>query len=291
MDAKKTGAFIAQLRKEKRYTQKDLAQIMHVSDKTVSKWETGRGMPDTALLKPLSEVLGVSVGELLSGERMPEEEVRELTDAVIVETLRKPDKKMTVIAFIASVVAALVLILVLDLMPWQWRVVRSVRSDGYDLRINKLTKTITDGTTVCDYTVSEEDGNYFIAVTYPDGSTFSWSYYYRDRGKLVVDEQTSADYDESKYLPGGVLVRGLRLVYFMDFGSHASMEQVMLALWGIFLIPLGIAFILCREIIMERLFGWIYKSAELSHAGAVTGYILSIAVLTAGIVLLIASLY
>ena len=70
MDSKKTGAFIAMLRKEKKLTQMELAQLLHVSDKTISKWETGRGMPDTALLKPLSEALGVSIGELLTGARM-----------------------------------------------------------------------------------------------------------------------------------------------------------------------------------------------------------------------------
>ena len=66
MDAKKTGALISQLRKERGYTQKDLAELLHVSDKAISRWETGKGYPDTALLKPLSDALGIGVSELLA---------------------------------------------------------------------------------------------------------------------------------------------------------------------------------------------------------------------------------
>ena len=68
MDAKTTGRFIAELRKQKGYTQKELAEKIMVTDKAISRWETGKGLPDTSLLKPLGDILGVSVGELLSGK-------------------------------------------------------------------------------------------------------------------------------------------------------------------------------------------------------------------------------
>ena len=74
IDKKKFGAFVAQLRKEKGYTQKELAEQLFVSDKAVSKWETAVSIPDTTLLIPLSELLGVSVTELLMCERMEKEE-------------------------------------------------------------------------------------------------------------------------------------------------------------------------------------------------------------------------
>ena len=64
------GSFIAMLRKEKGYTQKELAQRLFISDKAVSKWETAVSIPDTALLIPLSDLLGVSVTELLMCERI-----------------------------------------------------------------------------------------------------------------------------------------------------------------------------------------------------------------------------
>lgn len=94
MDAGKTGAFIAQLRKEKGCTQKTLAEQLNVSDKAISRWETGKGFPETTLLKPLSDALGVSVGELLAGERITEEAVKEKVDHVIVSSMEKSQKKL-----------------------------------------------------------------------------------------------------------------------------------------------------------------------------------------------------
>jgi len=69
MDTVKTGALIAQARREKELTQKDLAQALHVSVQAVSKWERGLNFPDIALLEPLAELLGLSVSELMAGER------------------------------------------------------------------------------------------------------------------------------------------------------------------------------------------------------------------------------
>ncbi len=68
MDKYVTGSVIRRLRERKQLTQEELAERIHVSGKTVSKWETGRGYPDISLLGPLAEALGISVIELLSGE-------------------------------------------------------------------------------------------------------------------------------------------------------------------------------------------------------------------------------
>jgi len=73
MDQIKIGKFIAGLRKEKNITQQQLGDKIGVSFKTISKWETGRGMPELSLLKPLSEELGVTINELLSGEKIESE--------------------------------------------------------------------------------------------------------------------------------------------------------------------------------------------------------------------------
>ena len=70
IDKEKLGAFISQLRKEKGYTQKELAERLFISNKAVSKWETGASMPDTSLLIPLADLLGVTVTELLTCQRM-----------------------------------------------------------------------------------------------------------------------------------------------------------------------------------------------------------------------------
>ena len=67
MDKYITGAAIKELRERRKLTQLQLADILGVSDKTVSKWETGKGYPDITLLEPIAEAFGVSVPELMSG--------------------------------------------------------------------------------------------------------------------------------------------------------------------------------------------------------------------------------
>ena len=68
MDQKKTGALIAARRKELNLTQKVLAEKLHISDRTVSKWERGVGFPDISLLEPLADTLGLSVLDLIQAE-------------------------------------------------------------------------------------------------------------------------------------------------------------------------------------------------------------------------------
>lgn len=69
MDENKIGQFIVELRKEKNMTQKELAEQLHITDKAVSKWERGLSCPDISLLSPLAEILGVTTGELLNGQK------------------------------------------------------------------------------------------------------------------------------------------------------------------------------------------------------------------------------
>lgn len=69
MDAGKTGRFIAEKRKERNLSQKELADFLHITDKAISKWERGLSFPDITVLIPLSEVLNVSLYDLLTGGR------------------------------------------------------------------------------------------------------------------------------------------------------------------------------------------------------------------------------
>ena len=73
MEAKKSGAFIAARRKELQMTQRQLSEELGISDKTVSKWETGNGLPDMAIILPLCQLLEINVNELLSGERQTQD--------------------------------------------------------------------------------------------------------------------------------------------------------------------------------------------------------------------------
>ena len=67
MNQEKIGKFILELRKEKNMTQQELADKIGVTDRAISKWENGRGMPDLSLMKPLCDVLGITLNELISG--------------------------------------------------------------------------------------------------------------------------------------------------------------------------------------------------------------------------------
>ena len=69
MEAKEVGRFIAGMRKEKKMTQAELAEKIHVTDKAVSRWERGLGYPDIQTIEPLAQALGISVLELMGSER------------------------------------------------------------------------------------------------------------------------------------------------------------------------------------------------------------------------------
>lgn len=90
IDNEKFGTFVSYLRKEKGFTQKELAEKLLISDKAISKWERGLSMPDIALLLPLSESLGVTITELLRGERMesPEPMPMQEVEALVAGTIR-----------------------------------------------------------------------------------------------------------------------------------------------------------------------------------------------------------
>ena len=88
VNCEKTGEFIAKLRTELSLTQKELADRIGVTDKAVSKWETGRGFPDVGVLEILAKELGVSVTELMNGERFVPEKASSQADSAVLETLR-----------------------------------------------------------------------------------------------------------------------------------------------------------------------------------------------------------
>ncbi len=88
MDNIKTGELIRQRRKEKGMTQKDLAEKLHITDRAVSKWERGLCAPDISMLEPLSEVLEVSILEIICGERKVVEEKSEEVEISVKEVIR-----------------------------------------------------------------------------------------------------------------------------------------------------------------------------------------------------------
>ena len=105
MDQIKIGKFIADERKRKGYTQKQLSEKLEISDKTISKWERGNGFPEVSLLLPLCNELEITVNELLSGERVSEEDYLKKAEENMVNLVREAresKKKIVLSAMVAG---------------------------------------------------------------------------------------------------------------------------------------------------------------------------------------------
>ena len=88
MDIIKTGEFIAKLRKDKGLTQEQFGDKMGVTNKTVSRWETGKYLPPADILLLMSELFDVSINELLAGQRLSDDEYKQTADNNLTEALR-----------------------------------------------------------------------------------------------------------------------------------------------------------------------------------------------------------
>lgn len=126
MDQIKIGRFIADERKRKGYTQKQLSEKLEISDKTISKWERGNGFPEVSLLLPLCNELEITVNELLSGERVSEEDYRKKAEENMVNLVKEAQeskKKIilsAMVAFLTSIAAIPLFVLsgVLAMESW-----------------------------------------------------------------------------------------------------------------------------------------------------------------------------
>ena len=109
MNQVKTGQFIKACRKKKNLTQREVADRLNISEKTVSKWETGNGLPEVSLMLPLCELLEISVNELLSGERLDEKRYFEKAEQNIMSLIQEKAeaKKKLIIAVIIAVITLL----------------------------------------------------------------------------------------------------------------------------------------------------------------------------------------
>ena len=94
MNQEKIGKFIAKCRKDKKMTQSELAEKLGVTDKSIGNWENGRNMPDLSLFKPLCDELGISINDLLSGEKISKDKYQERFEENIVNTIDYSTKKI-----------------------------------------------------------------------------------------------------------------------------------------------------------------------------------------------------
>ena len=121
MNQEKIGKFIAQMRKEKNLTQEELGNKLGITKNAISKWERGLSLMDLALLKPLSEILEVSINEILQGEKIENNKYLDKYEDNIVKTINYSNQKITkyqrIIALILIIMGLIVIISALMIFP------------------------------------------------------------------------------------------------------------------------------------------------------------------------------
>ena len=113
MEQEKIGKFIAEKRKQKGLTQLQLAEKLCITDRAVSKWETGRSMPDSSIMLLLCEVLDMEVNELLNGEEIKDNDLDKKQKELILELVKEKensDKKLLAVEFAVGILSVIVLL-------------------------------------------------------------------------------------------------------------------------------------------------------------------------------------
>lgn len=136
MDQIKIGRFIAECRRLQGLTQAQLAEKLNITDRAVSKWETGRSLPDAALMLALCEILDISVNELLNGERVTMENKQEKNEQILLEMAKELERKnktiwttmcvIMIVSITALLAGNLAAALFMPEGPWQLVVVVAV---------------------------------------------------------------------------------------------------------------------------------------------------------------------
>ena len=120
MDQIKIGKFIAELRKEQNMTQSDLAEKLNISNRAVSKWETGKSMPDTGIMQELCSCLNISVNELLSGERISPDEYNIKAEENLIALSGQSSKRNSGYGITSILTLIFVVLKLTDNIDWPW---------------------------------------------------------------------------------------------------------------------------------------------------------------------------
>lgn len=113
MDQSKIGKFIAERRKQKNLTQMQLAEKLGITDKAISKWERGIAMPDSSIMLELCDILGISVSDLLHGEKIAVDTSNKELENSLIEAIKQKeeaDKRLLKAEIVLCIIAALPLI-------------------------------------------------------------------------------------------------------------------------------------------------------------------------------------
>lgn len=122
MDQIKIGKFIAQMRKDQGLTQRQLAELLSISDKTISKWECGKGLPEASLMLPLCEALHMTVNDLLTGEKVSPSEYQKNAEENMMGLLKENEENkkrmaLSVICGVITIIAVCALVVIAAFLP------------------------------------------------------------------------------------------------------------------------------------------------------------------------------
>ena len=117
MDQIQIGKFIAEMRKSTNLTQKQLAEALSISDKTVSKWECGKGLPDVSLMLPLCNMLNITVNDLLSGEKVSQADYQKKAEGNMMDLMKENEENrkrmaLSIITGVITIIAVCALIVI-----------------------------------------------------------------------------------------------------------------------------------------------------------------------------------
>ena len=121
MDQIRIGKFIAESRKARNLTQRQLADALSISDKTISKWECGKGLPEVSLMLPLCAALDMTVNDLLSGEKVSSADYQEKAEGNMINLMKENEENkkrmaLSIITGVITVIAVCALIVIVSLI-------------------------------------------------------------------------------------------------------------------------------------------------------------------------------
>lgn len=184
MDNIKFGNFILKLKKENNMTQKELAEKLHVTDKAISKWERGLSFPDIMLLKPLSEIFGITITELLNAEKQNskpekiEEKVLQIVNQL--ETEKRKKRTKTIFRILIVVLVVIMLGIGLTISKKELHTYNPIRAVIGYLQVTKFNQ---------EYAIV---GNFPLKTIYAT-SQFEIEQYMKDRGYIKEEGIKAGD--------------------------------------------------------------------------------------------------
>lgn len=188
MDNEKFGKFVAMLRKENNMTQKELADKLQITNKAVSKWERGNSFPDITMLKPLADVLNISVAELINCEKgnKNETDIDDKTKKILEDVYRSGKKKDDVIAKISVSIFIIIVFIIMWLSYALVGTVNPLRALCGYIWVEILNQ---------DYMVVQ---NLPTKVIYGNENSFDFKEYMEKRGYVELKQEQMGAYH--KYL-------------------------------------------------------------------------------------------